>query len=191
MSAEDEKKKDAEPLLTPIRSISCGIFSQNIRDYVTNFDPLINAISALTFRESVAVRRLKEHNQNVHRAMGDMRRYIDYNRKLNNDRSKTTEEKQKILTDQNAAIATANTKYLETSKQYQTQIEDLAKSLDATNTMQECQQTIQSTSMAQSLVASKLIAIPDQMCAEFKSAYAAFEKALHAAYILIGAPVPR
>lgn len=119
-----------------------------------------------------------------------MRRYSRYNIQLSNNNSLTAAEKQKMTTDQRKIVDAAITGYTAIATKYQAEAKTLLDKLDPTATMQTCQTTAQTALITQINDATTLLATPNTICDQLKSAYATYEKAIAAVYTKIGAAVP-
>lgn len=181
---------DTSALLTPRHLIRCGDFNRNIREYMANYDPLINACLSLAFRMPSAVRQIKEHNTNVYRTMNDIRRYERYISSMISNRKISSEERQQQLTKVQTAIQTASNNFKTTSDKYLEEIDKLVTKLDTTSVMQACTQIIQKATITQMTDANALMTLPTGMCNQLLSAYAKYEKTMDASYTKIGARVP-
>lgn len=152
-----------------------------------NYGSLINTCLSLAFRTPSPVRQLREHNTNVYRTMGDIRRYQKYITRLIQNRQISAEERQQQLSKLQTAIQTANDNYKTTSDKYLELINQLAAKLDTTPVMQECVEIIQSATLSQMTQANDLMTLPIEICNLLNSVYATLEKVTDAAYIKIGA----
>lgn len=159
---------------------------------MTNYEALENACGSLAFSQTAAAQQFQPYITNVQRTMSldNMRRYARYNIQLSTNSSLTPEQKQKLTTEQRPIVDKAITGYNTIATKYQTEVKTLLDKLDVTATMQLCQSTAQNSMISQINDANALIAEPNSICDQLKSAYAAFEKSLSSAYTKIGATIP-
>lgn len=167
--------------MVPKRPIRCLSISSNIADYAPAYDSLINACSSLPSNENSNIRRIREHNANVQRvfSLDNIRRFLRYNTQNPNLSAADKEKQKKVINDAINNYKTTSTKFL-------TEINSLVAALDPTTVSQECQQTIQTASIAQITEANALVLYPKEMCDAFNSALATFQNAIDSAYTKIG-----
>lgn len=181
---------ETEQLLIPRHAIKCGTLSQNIKEYMTNYEPLLSTCLSVAYRMPSAVQRIKEHNTNVYRTMSDTRRFQKYMSSLISNRRITADQRQQLMTSAQNTIQTASNNYKTTSEKYLTEIDKLVGQLDSTFTMQKCVQTLQQAIISEMNAANTLMMLPNTICNQLNSKYAKYEKSIDAAYTAIGARIP-
>lgn len=178
-------------LIAPKRSINCGSFSQNIKDYTISYDTLVNTCASISFTQILFAQQMSAYISNVQRTMtlNNMQRYSQYNIQLSNNKSLTTEQKNQLTTSQRSIVEAAYTGYNTIATKYQLELKTLLDKLNPTSTMQSCQTTAQTAHMSQMHDANLLMATPNLICNQLKSAYANYEKLIFAIYTKIGAAI--
>lgn len=177
------------------RDITCGSFSQNYRDFITDLQPLANTCAKLENQRPAAEQKLNAFIDNVRQTMiaESSRRYTLYNIRLSMDSTLTPDARQKKREEDRKIVDPAMQEYNNIVDNAMTgfkkQISELIAKLAPTQA-QSCLGAAQNSTMAQVINAAALISIPPQMCTDMKTSYNKFTAALNGVYQQIGVPAP-